>query len=183
MSEGEMIWRKLDGPGHEYARVSHEDAGWLLSGVSIFLHEQLPCRFDYTILCDTQWRTQAGLVTGRIGDRNIDIEVSIDFYRTWRLNGVACPDVSRSIDLDLNFSPSTNLLSIRRLNLSVGDQAMVMAAWLRFPEFTLEPLEQIYRRVDKDTYHYESGGGKFTAELKVNSAGFVTLYPKFWSAE
>jgi hypothetical protein len=183
MDEGEMIWRKLDGPGHEYARLSSEDAGWRLTGVALFLHELQPCRLDYTILCDAQWQTQAGLVIGRVGDKNIDIEVSVDFFRTWRMNGIACPDVSRSIDLDLNFSPSTNLLPIRWLNLPVGDQATVMAAWLSFPDFTLEPLEQTYRRVDNDTYHYESGDGKFRAELKVNSVGFVTLYPKFWVAE
>ena len=36
-------------------------------------------------------------------------------------------------DIDLNFSPSTNVLPIRRLSLDVGDQAAVRAAWLRFP--------------------------------------------------
>jgi len=91
--------------------------------------------------------------------------------------------VAGSIDLDLHFSPSTNLLPIRRLNLSIGEQAQVKAAWLRFPEFTLEPLEQMYRRVDDVIYHYESAGGKFVAELKVNAVGLVTLYPKVWAAE
>ena len=32
------------------------------------------------------------------------------------------------------------------------------AAWLRFPGFTLEPLEQLYRRVDDVIYRYESAG-------------------------
>jgi hypothetical protein len=93
------------------------------------------------------------------------------------------PEVAGSIDLDLNFSPSTNLLPIRRLHLSIGEQAQVQAAWLRFPGFTLEPLEQLYRRVDDVTYRYESAGGKFVADLKVNAVGFVTLYPKVWAAE
>ena len=74
-------------------------------------------------------------------------------------------------------------LPLRRLNLSIGDQAQVKAAWLRFPGFTLEPLEQIYRRVDAVIYRYESAGGKFVAELKVNAVGLVTLYPKVWGAE
>jgi hypothetical protein len=86
-------------------------------------------------------------------------------------------------DLDLNFSPSTNLLPIRRLNLAVGEEARVRAAWLRFPSFALEPLEQIYRRVDTTTYRYESAGAKFVTELKVNAAGFVTRYPNFWEVE
>jgi hypothetical protein len=41
---------------------------------------------------------------------------------------------------------------MRRLNLPVGREAMVSAAWLRFPDFELELLEQIYSRVDERTY-------------------------------
>jgi hypothetical protein len=85
--------------------------------------------------------------------------------------------------LDLNFSPSTNLLPIRRLNLAVGQEAQVKAAWLRFPSFELEPLSQVYRRIDELTYRYESGEGRFVADLTVNSVGFVTNYPDIWQAE
>ncbi len=87
------------------------------------------------------------------------------------------------IDLDLNFSPSTNLLPIRRLNLPIGQEAAVRAAWLRFPSFSLEPLEQRYRRVDAAVYRYESAGGKFVTQLDVNASGFVTRYPGFWEAD
>jgi hypothetical protein len=59
----------------------------------------------------------------------------------------------------------------------------VLAAWLRFPSFKLEPLEQTYRRIDKSTYQYESAGGSFIARLEVNDAGLVTHYPKFWRVE
>lgn len=87
------------------------------------------------------------------------------------------------IDLDLNFSPSTNLLPIRRLSLAVAERATVRAAWLRFPSFRLEPLEQIYHRIDATTYRYESAGGRFVAELKVNATGFVTRYGDLWEVE
>lgn len=86
-------------------------------------------------------------------------------------------------DLDLNFSPSTNTLPIRRLNLAIGQEAKVKAAWLRFPNFELEPLYQLYRRVDEAIYRYESGGSQFVADLEVNQAGFVTNYPGIWQAE
>ena len=87
------------------------------------------------------------------------------------------------MDLDLNFSPSTNLLPIRRLNLEVGQQAEVKAAWLRFPSFELEPLSQVYERLNEFKYRYSSGGGDFVAELTVNKVGFVTVYPKLWEVE
>jgi hypothetical protein len=86
------------------------------------------------------------------------------------------------VDLDLNFSPSTNLLPIRRLRLDVGQEAAVRAAWLRFPGFTLEPLEQRYRRTADDAYRYESAGGAFVRDLTVNDEGFVVRYPGLWEA-
>ena len=110
------------------------------------------------------------------------VSVEVDEGR-WRLNGADCPDVTGCIDVDLNFSPSTNLLTIRRLELEVGEEAKVRAAWLRFPSFALEPLEQLYRRIDATTYHYESAGGEFVARLQVNADGFVVNYPNFWRAE
>ena len=98
--------------------------------------------------------------------------------------GIDQPAVKGCTDVDLNFSPSTNLLPIRRLNLNIGNQAPVSAAWLRFPSFTLERLDQIYSRVDDQTYRYESNrGGKFVVELKTNDIGLVISYPGLWEEE
>jgi hypothetical protein len=89
------------------------------------------------------------------------------------------------VDLDLSFSPATNLLPVRRLALPVGQAAPVRAAWLRFPECRLEPLEQRYHRMDAERYRYESGAGTeiFRAELRVTSVGFVAEYAGRWRVE
>lgn len=65
----------------------------------------------------------------------------------------------------------------------MGQSAPVRAAWLRFPELSLEPLDQRYGRSAEGTYVYESRGGQFRAELAVNDVGFVTRYAGFWEAE
>jgi hypothetical protein len=65
----------------------------------------------------------------------------------------------------------------------VGQELEVHAAWLRFPSFKLEPLAQLYRRIDERTYRYESNGGSFVTDLNVNEAGFVTKYPNLWEIE
>ena len=175
-----ILWRRLDRPGHEFARLLSQGAEWHLTGTAVFAHEQQPCRLDYVVVCDAGWLTLSGRVAGWVGDTKIEIEVAVDSARRWRLNGAVCPGVDACIDLDLNFSPSTNLLPIRRLGLEVGQEATVRAAWLRFPSFALEPLEQRYRRTAPATYRYESAGGRFVAELQVNAAGLVTLYPGVW---
>jgi hypothetical protein len=138
---------------------------------------------EYLVMCNAQWETLSGKVSGWVGNATVEIELSVDSARRWRLNGAEWPAVAGCIDFDLNFSPSTNLLPIRRLGLAIGQEAKVKAAWLRFPDCTLEPLDQLYVRIDDRTYRYESGGGAFRTELQVNAAGFVTRYPGFWQVE
>lgn len=177
-----ILWRRLDQPGHDAARILKEYQGFRLVGTAVFAHEGSPCSLDYSIVCDEQWRTRSADVTGWIGRRPIESRIVVHGEK-WQLNGEPCPRVSGCLDVDLNFSPSTNLLPIRRLNLAIGEQDNVRAAWLRFPSFTLEPLEQAYRRIGARTFRYESAGGSFVAVLETNVSGFVTEYPNLWSAE
>lgn len=183
MSNQVILWRRLDQPGCESARLFFRDSGWHLAGTTVFAHNKQPCRLDYTIVCNSAWQTLSGKVVGWVGNELVEIALSVDSDRRWRLNGAENPAVAGCIDIDLNFSPSTNLLPIRRLDLAVGQEAQVKAVWLRFPSFTIEPLEQSYRRIDAVKYRYESAGGRFVAELEINAAGFVTHYPNFFQAE
>jgi uncharacterized protein len=178
-----IIWRGLVFPGHESSSLFSEDSKWHLQGTAVFSHEQRACRLNYQIVCDAAWHTRSTHVDGWLGDTSIDIRIKTDSTGNWWLNEVEQLQVAGCIDMDLNFSPSTNLLPIRRLGLAVGESAEVKAAWLRFPSFQLEPLPQQYSRLDQDTYRYESVGGQFVAELKVNSSGVVIDYPGLWQAE
>lgn len=178
-----ILWRRLDHPGHESARLFSQNDSWLLQGTAVFIYAKLPCRLDYHVVCDSDWRTRDAVVAGWLGGTSIAIELGVSADQHWQLTGNYFPQIAGCVDLDLNFSPSTNLLPIRRLNLGVGEQMEVRAAWLRFPSFELEPLVQVYRRLDETTYRYESAGGRFVTELLVNSAGFVTKYPDFWEME
>jgi hypothetical protein len=178
-----ILWRGFYLPGHEACQLLQLDAHWQLMGTALFSYQDQPCRLDYRVVCDAGWHTQSGKVNGWLGEREVHIELAVDSDQSWHINGEARPEVSGCADLDLNFSPSTNLLPIRRLDLAIGQAAEIRAAWLRFPTFELEPLPQIYQRLDESTYHYESGGGGFVADLKVNATGFVTNYPGIWLAE
>ena len=183
MTEATILWRRLDRAGHETARLTRLPASWLLTGTAVFVHEEQPCRLDYSIECDADWRTRSGSVSGWVGDQAVEIELRLEASGGWLLDGKEVPAVAGCVDLDLNFSPSTNLLPIRRLGLAPGEESKVRAAWLRFPSFALEPLEQLYRRLDASTYRYESAGASFRADLEVNAAGFVTHYPGFCQVE
>lgn len=178
-----MLWRRLDMPGHEIARVDSRGDGWTLAGTALFAYEGRPCRLEYSVLCDPGWRTTSATLTGSIGTQPVALHVTVDEGGRWRLNDEICGAVEGCIDIDLGFSPSTNLLPIRRLGLAVGEAAEVRAAWLPFPALAFEPLAQIYRRDAETTYRYESGGGRFVRTLEVNPTGLVVDYPGLWAAE
>ncbi len=135
------------------------------------------------MLCDESWRTLSAQIAGWVGEQPIHVGIKADKYHRWRLNEVAIAAVTGCVDIDLNFSPSTNLIPIRRLQLKVGESADIIAAWLRFPGFTFEPLPQRYTRLDEHHYRYESNEGKFRVDLRVNQAGFVEDYPGIWVAQ
>jgi len=178
-----ILWRRLDVPGHEIGRLVRRGDRRELSGTAVFADEKGLCHLDYLVICDEAWRTMSASVRGAIGDREIDLAVCVDGERRWRANGEECPAVEGCLDIDLGFSPSTNLLPIRRLSLVVGEEARVRAAWLPFPSLVFALLPQTYRRERERAYRYESGGGSFVRTLEVNAVGFVTSYPGLWQAE
>ena len=183
MTTHSILWRGFYLPGHEACQLYPQDSHWHLAGTALFSYQEQPCRLDYQVVCDSDWRTQSAKVDGWLGEREVHIDLAVDGDQLWQINGEARPEASVCVDLDLNFSPSTNLLPIRRLDLAIGQAAEIRAAWLRFPTFELEPLPQVYRRLDESTYHYESGGGSFVADLQFNATGFVINYPGIWQAE
>lgn len=179
MENTPILWRRTDTPGHEAARLRETNTGSSLAGTAIFIHESQPVRLDYMIALDTQWRTRSAMVVGWIGSRELHISIETE-QGLWAMNGEIMEGLRDCVDIDLNFSPSTNLLPIRRLALEVGEEAWVRAAWLRFPSLTLEPLEQSYKREAERVYRYRSAN--FEATIEVNEAGFVTKYGP-WTQE
>lgn len=178
-----VIWRRHDLAGHETSRVFAVEMGWRLSGVAVFVVAGQACRLEYEVDCDQQWTTKATTVKGWMGERVIETRIERQADGHWYQDGQPCADVTGCMDIDLNFSPSTNLLPIRRLNLATGETAAVRAAWLEFPSFVLQPLEQTYTRLEERKYRYESSGGEFVADLLMDDAGFVIDYGPLWSRE
>jgi hypothetical protein len=178
-----VCWRRLDVPGHESARLLRTHDGWRLEGDVALWHDGEAAALRYAVDCDDAWRTRAGTVRGWIGARDVSLAIARDADDRWTLNGAPCDAVAGCVDVDYGFSPSTNLLPIRRLGLAVGDAAPVRTAWVRFPELTLELLEQSYRRLDDATWAFATADGAFHATLDVDAHGVVTRYGDWWVAE
>ena len=176
--EGSASWRRNDLRGLESARLKRTDNGWLLSGTAAFEHANSPCLLNYQVRCDEGWRTRLVLVDGWADQRFVHHRIAVESNGRWIHNGTELAQLDGCIDIDLNFSPSTNTLPIRRLCLAVGASSTVRAAWLRFPDFALHVAEQSYTRVATNRYEYRNG--KFRSEISVDSIGLVRDYPPAW---
>lgn len=121
----------------------------------------------------------------RVGSGVQPVALSIERTNTglWTLNGLVVSRLENCVDLDLGFTPATNLLPIRRLNLVEGQSAEVPAAWLNVAAGTLDVLPQRYQRRSKVTYWYEAPSVHYAALLEVASTGFVLQYPRLWEVE
>lgn len=178
-----ILWRRLDTSGHDACRLVARDGGWRLEGVAAFLHEGTPAALAYEAECDTSWRTTRGTVRGWVGEARFDLDIARAIDGTWTLGGRVVPGLDACVDLDLGFTPATNLFQLRRTALEVGDGADVPVAWIDVLGTTLEVVRQRYERRAADTYEYESPRFDYREMLRVSTGGFVTLYPHLWEAE
>lgn len=180
-----ILWQRLpaapSGTGLDTAQLISAPTGHDLRGVALFVHNHQPVRLDYHIHCDTDWHTQHAAVRGYIGPQPIDLAITRLKHR-WSLNNTPLPQLDHCSDLDLAFTPATNLIALRRLSLSsTTPRGTSLAAWLQWPSLELTPLEQRYRRVG-EAYRYDVPSLNYTATLRVNAAGFVTHYADQWEA-
>lgn len=177
------LWRRLDAPGHDACRLVRQADGWLLEGTAVFRQGARPARLDYRIVCDLSWRTVRGDVHGWLAADPVRHEVERSGGGTWTLDGRPQPGLERCVDLDLGFTPATNLLQLRRIALAVGDGADVPVAWLDVEQDALAALPQRYERRSEATYWYESSSAGYRGLLEVDAAGFVRRYPGLWEAD
>jgi hypothetical protein len=173
-----ILWRRLDVEGHDGCRLLSGEEGRELEGQASFEEGGEPCCLAYRVSCDRDWLTRSATVRGFLGSRGLDYDIERHADGTWKLNGALQPQVEGLIDVDLNFTPATNLLAIRRFSLAVGAETPAPAAWLTFPEPKLIRLDQTYRRLDEARYAYR--GYDYAETLKVSPAGFVLEYPGLW---
>lgn len=175
-----IAWTRLDGPGEDRCTLSRLDGGWMLIGHAWFHAGDGTVRFDYVVRCDAGWLTQSADVSGHAGRDRIAWHIERDCGGAWFLNGIAQDGLSGADDVDLSFTPASNLMPLRRLGPDAGARLDARAAWLRFPEAALQPLDQTYRRVDAATVAYEAVQTSYATRLGVNADGFVTRYPDLW---
>jgi hypothetical protein len=93
----------------------------------------------YEVYCDKNWLTQRVQVERTIGSETKALRLDLEKGGLWRSSGQEIAEVHGCLDADLSVTPATNTLPIRRFDLGIGRSESVVAAWIRFPELTVQP--------------------------------------------
>ncbi len=187
-----VLWQRIDSPGSDWCALERKSDGWRLQGIVLAEVATVPVMVHYAVALDPDWSTRAVEIAMRSGDtikpRELRLTVAPDQH--WQIEREPSLDLSMPqddpmalhglTDVDLGITPATNTLPIRRLEPAIGEAVAVTAAWVRFPELTIEPLPQRYIRLAERRYRYESAGGAFVAEIEVDDLGMVTKYEGGW---
>jgi hypothetical protein len=179
-----VLWHSAALPSMERSTFEFDrnGGGFTIQGTVLTLLGDDPAEIRYVTTCNSEGLTCACAVEILAGEGIRSFRIHVSERGQWIVNGVEAPELSGVNDVDLSFSPCSNTLPVRRLNLPVGEKACIASAWLRFPELDIVRAEQIYTRLSEERYRFETGTGDFRAELIIDDHGIVTTYGDLWQS-
>jgi uncharacterized protein len=178
----DVLWWCEDLQSSEHCVLERSDEGWIFTGAATLAIADRPGHIAWRLRADREWLTRAVGIRVVSEGRDRAMTIVADGAGAWRADGDAVAAVEGCVDVDLGWTPATNTLPIRRLDLAVGDEVTIPVAFLRFPELTMARSDQIYTRLAPDRWRYRSGPYDF--ELATDAAtGVVMRYgERLWRA-
>jgi uncharacterized protein len=167
-----LAWRGLDEWRAEGCRIERDSDGLRAVGVQLGSSYQL----DYGLETGPELYTRRFVVTVKDaeGERGILLERSEE-DGAWTANGEPLPHVEGALDVDLALSPLTNYMPAARLGDEPRDHVM---AWVDVPSLDVTRSRQRYEPIGPRSVRFVGLDDGFTAELDLDSDGFVLHYPE-----
>ena len=172
------IWQPLETgmTGTDLVRLEPVATGFRAVGVVAAREPDGAWGVRFELAIDSGWRTRVVDVESISAAGVVRRSLHSDGAGTWHEGPARLPELDGCIDVDLEATPFTNTLPIRRLALGVGEAADVHAAWVGVRGLALEPRAQRYERLAPDRYVYARPETGFRAELAVDAEGLVVEY-------
>lgn len=176
----EYLWRSLDTAGFEHVRVDRSHPGWdVYDSMLVRVHDGEVRRGGYTLIVDKSFRTlEVRIMAEQEPGSMAALHLLASGDGTWTdADERRIPSLDGVIDVDIQWSPLTNMLPIRRLDLVPGEEHNIAVAYIALPELALSRMEQQYTRVNDSTVRYASATRGFERDLSVDEDGVVIDYP------
>ncbi len=178
--KGEAAWIPVGARGHDLCHLARTSSGWKLEGN---LEREVVTgnlALEYRVLCDRGWSTRAVHLNLSLADHRRSLQLTADNHGHWWVQGRAAAELAGCMDVDLNLTPATNTLPVRRLDLEIGQSADVLAAWVILPSMEHRAVRQRYSRIGPKLFRYQNQDSGFRVEFSIDDSGFVEDYPGQW---
>jgi len=182
--ESHVWWTPLHQTGLEQLHLMENETGVVADGFVLGMADATPFRLWYQVRADSAWRVRECLLQIG-GEKGQSVHLSTDGQGHWTdANGLACSQLSGCLDLDISGTPFTNTLPLRRLELTPGESADLLVAYLTVPDLSIRPVRQRYtclsRTASGGIYRYEGLESGSTFDLLVDEKALVVDYPGIW---
>ena len=180
-----LYWLPAAGAGCEQLDLQSGPPGVRALGLVLRGGDRAHFRCRYELEADPHW-TFRRLTISATGE-GMDAPQRRDLSRSpeggWQVDGEAAPELEGCSEVDIQVTPFTNSLPIRRLKLGQGESAELRVVYLPVPALTPQPVEQRYTCLEPlgesgGRYLYEGLFRGFQAELSVDPDGLVIDYPE-----
>jgi hypothetical protein len=173
-----LAWTGLEEWLAEHAQIDLGEDGILATGVQLGVEPE-PYLVEYRLDAPTDWITRRLDINASGAGWRRSLSLEHDGHGRWTVDGERRADLDGALDCDLEFSPLTNLMPIRRSGLHerAGAADFVMA-WVSVPDLQVHASPQRYEHVRPDVTRFVSLDSDFRAELELDADGLVVRYPR-----
>jgi len=176
----DIVWQRLDRPGLEHVALEvRPDFVRAKSFVLLQLDAGL-VRLRYTIETDGAWRTTRAQATLEIGATQRKLDLRRDTQGNWSVNGAPRPDLEGCLEIDLEATPLTNTLALKRLGLEPNRPKPMRTAYITIPSLQVRVDEQEYTQLSPTKFRYRGLSTGFESEVENDADQLVVDYPPGW---
>jgi uncharacterized protein len=196
----QYLWVKDEPAGMEHAELDIDNSGLVVTSVA-FGTVPVPYRLDLDLTVGADWITRRLALRANGDGWTRSLVLARDSAGTWTgtrsADGTVPPAVEASVpagtieptavparvlDVDVQYSPVTNLMPVRRLGLDrPGSSAEFTMAWVSVPSLAVMLDDQSYTLLGVDDgdvcARFENGDGFFTAVIRCDADGVAHDYP------
>lgn len=158
----------------EHLRLEIGADGTRADGQVVGLFDDQPLRLHYALEIAGDWLVRSVRIEAFGG---LQLVLSGDGRGNWwDAGGNPLPTLAGCVDIDIQATPFTNTLPVRRLGLEVGAPGEISVVYIAVPSLAVEPKRQKYTCLSPKKYLFESLESDFQAELEVDEHGLVVEY-------
>lgn len=175
VDRSEACWRTWEGDGVQRV-VVWADGSLVIAEGSIVREGREGFAAMFRIVCDELWQVRSADVYVAGAE---SLRLRCDGEAGWTdASGTPLPQFDGCVDIDLQASPITNTLPIRRAGLGRDQTREFRMVYVPFPDLRPFVDTQRYTCLEPGSrYLYEAADGSFSAEVPVDGDGLVLDYP------